>query len=282
MKNILISGINGYLGSSLAKKLSGKYSIVGLEKSTDNLFRIQNCGFKVFDTTGGVPLHVFSEEKIDCVIHTATLYGRNNETEQELFESNLRLPFNLLLNAIEYKCPLFINTDTVLNRYMSAYAMSKCQFSDWLMFMSKKIKVVNIQLEHFYGPDGPETNFITSLTRRLLDNEKEIKLTKGEQERDFIFISDVVDAYETVIDNIGKLDNNYSNFQVATNERIQLKELILLLKSYTGSTSYLNFGAVPYRENELMKSTADNSGLLALGWKPRVNIRDGLKMMCNK
>ena len=41
MKTILITGINGFLGSHLAKGLSKDYKIVGLEYSVRNLFRLK-------------------------------------------------------------------------------------------------------------------------------------------------------------------------------------------------------------------------------------------------
>ena len=48
MKTILITGINGFLGSHLAKTLSEKYNIIGLEYSLENLFRIAECNYKVY------------------------------------------------------------------------------------------------------------------------------------------------------------------------------------------------------------------------------------------
>ena len=58
---------------------------------------------------------------------------------------------------------------------------------------------------------------------------------------------------------------------------MRIKEVILYLKEITNSTSSLNFGAIPYRENELMKSETDNSALLNLGWEPENSIKNGLK-----
>ena len=40
MKTLLITGINGYLGSELAKKYDKEYNVIGLEYTLENLFRI--------------------------------------------------------------------------------------------------------------------------------------------------------------------------------------------------------------------------------------------------
>ena len=44
----------------------------------------------------------------------------------------------------------------------------------------------------------------------------------------------------------------------------------------TNSKSKLLFGALPYRKNEIMCSCADLHPLLALGWKPCVEVKDGV------
>jgi nucleoside-diphosphate-sugar epimerase len=39
----------------------------------------------------------------------------------------------------------------------------------------------------------------------------------------------------------------------------------------------LNFGALPYRQNEVMESEVDISEIRKLGWQPRMSLADGLK-----
>jgi len=278
MKTILISGINGFLGSHLAKALSTKYNIIGLEYSLENLFRIAECNYKIYSVKDGIDETIFTEQPIDIVIHTATFYGKNDEDFFQLFNANLYSPFNLLEKAIHYGCKLFVNTDTVLDRFVSTYALTKRQFQEWLYLRKIEIKVINMQLEHFYGSGASNANFITTMINKLKNNEPQIDLTLGEQQRDFVYLDDVVNAYLTVIEKIDIIADPYSSFQVCTNQLISIKELMILMKELTESSSTLNFGAIPYRENELMHSETDNSALLALGWKPFYTIKEGLKL----
>ncbi|MDA3882768.1 MAG: NAD-dependent epimerase/dehydratase [Bacteroidales bacterium] len=274
--NILITGINGYLGSNIAKSLTANHNIIGLEYSLENLYRLQGCDFKVYSVENGVPDELFAENTIDTIIHTATFYGRQNEAVKTIANANLFIPFNLLDKAIKNDCKTFINTDTVLDRFVSTYALTKRHFQEWLYLRRNEIKMINMQLEHFYGPGAPETNFITAMIKRLKQNEPVIDLTAGEQQRDFIYIDDVVSAYQTVL-NKQPLPKSYSEFQVSTKQLISINELLKTLKELTGSKSKLNFGAIPYRENELMRSETDNSDLIKLGWKPQFTIQKGLQ-----
>ena len=277
MKTILITGINGYLGSHLAKFLSVNYNIIGLEYSLENLFRIKDNDFKVYSVENGIPDKLFTEQTIDIIIHTATFYGRENEAVKNIANANLFIPFDLLDKAIENNCNLFINTDTVLDRFVSTYALTKHQFQEWLYLRRKEIKVINMQLEHFFGPNASSSNFITVMLEQLKKNVAQIDLTLGEQQRNFVYIDDVCSAYETVIQKTIEITKPYTEFQVATNQLMSIREVMLYLKEITNSTSRLNFGVIPYRENELMKSEIDNAVLLNLGWKPQNSIKIGLK-----
>lgn len=39
----------------------------------------------------------------------------------------------------------------------------------------------------------------------------------------------------------------------------------------------LNFGMLPYRENEIMESHVDISMLSRLGWRPQISLVEGLR-----
>lgn len=282
MKTVLITGINGFLGSNLAKRLSVAYKIIGTEYTLNSLHRIGGLGFKIYEADEASIKRVFIENGIDIIIHTATFYGRNNEDFEKLFNSNLLSAFSLLELSVKNKCDLFINTDTALERYTSAYALTKRQFYDWLFFRSSEIKVANMQLEHFYGGGASPTNFISLMIRKLLNNEQKIDLTLGEQRRDFVYYEDVIDAFELVIQRSQNLEQRFNSFEIASGEIISIHDLMLLLKELTRSKAYLNFGAIPYRENELMISSYNLEPIFKFGWKAKTVLKDGLVKTINE
>lgn len=277
-KTILITGINGYLGSKLAKHFEESFEIIGLEYSLDNLSRIRGQNYNVYESKDGIPKELFSENQIDYVIHAATFYGRDQESNGMMLYSNTFLPMLILEEVTKAGNPLvFINTDTVLNRFTNSYSLTKKQFKDWLKYYSKTklIRVVNLKLEHFYGPGSSSTNFITQMTQRMLDNEISIKLTKAEQCRDFLFIDDLIQVFDLLFENEHKL-SYYQNFNIGTGKNINLKYILEYIKANTSSFSKLEFGALPYRPNELMQSNNDISKIKKFGWIPKTSIELGL------
>jgi CDP-paratose synthetase len=277
MKTILITGINGYLGSKLAKRYTKKYNVIGLEYSSENLFRLRGEPFKVFASQEGIPDELFDKNKIDIIIHTATFYGRDNESDTQMTYANMYLPQMLLEKVIKNGCKLFINTDTVLDRFTSSYALTKKQFGDWLKFyaQTKKIQVLNLQLEHFYGPGSAPTNFITLMVQKMLMNEPVISLTKAEQNRDFLYVDDLLRVYDLMLEK-ANVFTNYEIINVGAGLNTNLKYILEYIKKKSSSISTLDFGAIPYRVNELMESHNDISNLVKFGWKANFTIEQGL------
>lgn len=282
MKTILVTGINGYLGSRLAVKYSKDFHVIGLEYDTSDLFRLKTNAFQVYESKDGIPDAMFDEHTIDCIIHTATFYGRNNESNGKMHYANSYLPHLLLDKAISHGCQLFINTDTVLDRFTSSYALTKKQFSDWLQFYAKldKIQVVNLRLEHFYGPGASSSNFITLMTQKMLQNEESIALTKAEQNRDFLHVQDLILVYDLVLEKFNQF-SKYESFNVGAGKNTNLKYILELIKKHTDSSSLLDYGAIPYRINELMESNNDTTRLTELGWRPNIEIEEGLISVIN-
>jgi nucleoside-diphosphate-sugar epimerase len=157
------------------------------------------------------------------------------------------------------------------------YALSKSQFLDWLKVHSGEIRAINLTLEHFYGAFDNETKFATFIIRSLVNNVEYIDLTRGDQRRYFVHISDVVKAFTAVLANHQALERNFHSFDVSSECSTSVKDFVLLAKDLTGnSITRLNFGALPYRQNEVMDLKTDLSGLNSLGWFPAVSLERGL------
>lgn len=286
---ILLTGATGLLGSHLLEAMLERgYSVITVKRSFSNTWRIDHLLTKVkaYDIDR-IPLEaIFEENKIDVVIHTATHYGRTQEPASEIVDANLDFPLRLLETAIRFDTDTFFNTDTLLDRHLSNYALSKKQFAEWLKVFSeaRKIRGINLKIEHMYGPGGDEKNFITWVLKQMIHGAKKVPLTRGEQKRDFVYISDVVDAYLLLLEK-QEGPSSYSEFEVGTGQSVSIKSLVLRLKELVGRVqkreieTLLDFGSVPYRKGEPMEIQANISKLAAVGWKPKVPLDVGLRVL---
>ena len=185
-----------------------------------------------------------------------------------------------ILNAsIECGCKYFINTDTILEKDLNSYSLSKKQFKDWLLRYSNKIKTINLRYEHFYGPNDDHTKFITWIISQMKTNKKEIMMTKGDQERDFIFIDDAVDATTHIIKNLKKLHSNF-DIDIGTGRLFKIKDIVNEIKTLMqNKKTTFKFGAIKYRENEIMKTNLNLDVMFKkLNWKPKYSLTEGLTL----
>ena len=279
-KKILISGINGFLGSHLAKHLCSNFEIIGLEYSLSNLHRIQKDNYRVYSTENNSLESIFEENNLFAVIHVATVYRRNDEPILNLLNTNINLPIQLLELSNKNNIEVFLNTDSFFNNpkysysYLSDYTLSKKHSLEWIKLLAatSTCKVVNMKIFHMFGKEDSPSKFIPFIVDKIKSNETSLDLTPGNQTRDFIYVKDVVTAFECVVNSISKL-NKYQEFDVGTGVSYTIKDLVLLIKDITTSKIQLNFGAIPYREGEIMDSKIESYKLNKLGWKPKYSLK---------
>lgn len=279
MKKILITGASGYLGSRITKQLlSLGYHIIAV---TPNEKDVPEChkNLTICPLNKITPQEIFNQNEIEGVFHFATCYGRGGQTADQIAQVNLLFPLTLLSLAVKQGSKFFINTDTILQPNINPYSLTKRQFAQWLEFYADKIKAVNMRLDHFYGPHDHPVKFIAWLIKNFKENVDHIDLTEGAQTRDFIYIDDVISAYLCVFKSLDKLPvGKFNNFEVGSGKKTSIKDMVLMLQNFMHKQNVkLNFGAVPYRKNEVLDYTVDISALLALGWTPETTLQKGLQ-----
>lgn len=289
-ETVLISGATGFLGSSLVKRfLQENYTVIGIKRKKSNLERLKNelnnKSLYLYNSDSDSLEKAFSNHNIDAVIHTACCYGRAGESFVSIANTNILFGLELLELTKKYYSRVFINTDTLLPKNVSTYALSKKQFTEWLKQTAGDTKIVNIKPEHLYGIGDDDTKFIGMLLTKLKQHTDIIPLTKGTQFRDFIYITDVTEAYMAVYKNISLFDV-FTEFEVGTGNSIPVRMFVdEFIKQYKLSDpeckTQAGFGLISYRENELMNVNIKINPLRQLGWEAAVNYKDGIKKIIN-
>lgn len=289
-ETVLISGATGFLGSSLVKRfLQENYTVIGIKRKKSNLERLENVrnnkSLYLYNSDSDSLGKAFSTHSISAVIHTACCYGRGSESFFSIANTNILFGLELLELIKKYHIGVFINTDTFLPKNVSSYALSKKQFTEWLKQAARETKIVNIKPEHLYGIGDDDTKFVGMLLTKLKQHIDIIPLTKGTQLRDFIYITDVTEAYIAIYKNISLFDA-FTEFEVGTGNPISVgmfvDEFIKQYKLYDPECkTQAGFGLISYRENELMNVNIEISPLRQLGWEAAVDYRDGIKKIIN-
>ncbi len=296
MSELLITGATGFIGSHLLESLlkDEKYSISITLRNASRTERIDHllnkCKIYNIDKTS---LEEIFKKRYDGVINLAAYYVKKHSSGDivPLINSNILFPTALMENACKNSVGFFINTGTFFeyNLYsnpirevneldpFNLYAATKTAFTDIMKYYSKKfgINILNLRLATPYGFKDNQ-KLIPFLILSIL-KDKVVELEKGEQEWDFIYIRDVVEAYKRAIQVCSSAKRTlYEDILIGTGQFTSVRKITEILNSIHNKK--LIKLEKDYKENQIFLAYVDNSKAKnLLQWIPHYAIEDGLE-----
>ena len=117
--------------------------------------------------------------------------------------------------------------------------------------------------------------------QRILNDELPLVFGDGRQVRCYTYIADIVSGMETVM----KKGSKGEAYNIADTDKItmmDLAELIIKLSGKNLRPKIVGFGLESRtKERDIMKRIPSIEKLKAIGWKPEVNINEGIKRTYN-
>jgi UDP-glucose 4-epimerase len=124
-----------------------------------------------------------------------------------------------------------------------------------------------------YGPWEHPRRLVPHVILSALTNQ-EVRMTQGVQQRDFVYVDDVVEAL--MIAAAASVPPG-SVFNIGSGTGTPVGEAARTILRLMGDPVSLCLGAIPTRPDEIMEMSADiTSAREQLGWQPRTSLEDGL------
>lgn len=158
----------------------------------------------------------------------------------------------------------------------SFYAATK-HASDYLLkyFVDQKTTVVSLKIFDTYGVNDSR-NKILNLLLENYKKKKTLNLSPGEQEIDYVNISDISKLINQIsIDIKKKKIKGFKKYTVSSKKPIKLFKLIEILKKNLKHELKVNIGALGYRNNESMKCSKKIFNYP--NWRPKKSLIKNLK-----
>jgi nucleoside-diphosphate-sugar epimerase len=184
---------------------------------------------------------------------------------------------------MESRCRKFINTGTYWQHYdakdsylpANLYAAMKGAFEALLGYYADaaEFHVTNLILYDTYGPHD-ERRKLLSFLLDLAENGGELDMSPGNQQLDFVYIDDVVEAFLIATNRALESARGVETYAVRTGRTISLRELVSKLEAILGKRLEVTFGGRPYRAREVMKAWP---GPVLPHWLPRIDCDEGLR-----
>ena len=298
-KSLFLIGGGGFIGKNLVRCLSDNYEITVYDKYIDYDY-FNNLGLtiktKEIDLTREkIPYYVKTP---NFIINLASIVSA--ERDMSLFDELISTNLKILLNLYER----FKNEDTLelfiqfgsSEEYgsenspfvesqrevpTSPYALVKQLSVNTAMMLYRDFSfpAMAVRPGNVFGPLQTKSKFIPYVIDKLIKNEP-LKVTPCEQKRDTLYIDDFCWCIAELLKHPDQCRGEIVN--VSSGESIELKKIIELAKEYLHSTSEVLYGALPYRENEVMDLCCSLDKLSSIiGKSVRFNIEKRLKEYIN-
>ena len=313
--NWLITGGCGFLGTSLIVHLlkeDPKTNIRVLDNlsvgTMDDLAGVSR--YKVKDSSSltggpeGVELVVgdirnyedcsTSCQKVDVIVHLAANTGVGPSVEDPLLDmqSNVIGVFNMLEAARNTGVGRFIFASSgapvgeveppiheeKAPRPVSPYGASKLAGEGYCSsyYRTFKIKTVALRFGNVYGPlSGHKNSVVAKFFKQALAGETLEIYGDGSQTRDFIYVSDLINAIMCA----SKTDVGGEVFQIATHKETTVNEITDIIKEIVERETGREVKVLhsEKRLGDVMRNYSDISkARKILGWEPEFALIDGL------
>tara|TARA_Y100000992_G_scaffold302600_1_gene277609 strand:- start:1865 stop:2818 length:954 start_codon:yes stop_codon:yes gene_type:complete len=304
---ILITGVAGFIGYSLANKLIKKHQVIGID-NFDNYYSVslkkervkllnksKNFKFSKIDISNEKKLKNFlKNKKFNQVIHLAAQVGvRYCKTNPSKYiKTNITGYFNLLnnLNYTNLKKIIYASSSSVYGdkkkfpiketeklNPKNIYGLSK-KFNEQISDLySNKVNLVGLRFFTVYGTWGRPDMFFIKILKSIINNEKFNLHNNGNHYRDFTFIDDVVNLIEKLTQK--KPKHNHEIYNICSQKPILIKDLVKKIEKKFGKSSLIN---QPLNNLEMIKTHGNNSRIKkVLGYKKFQSIDYGLEQTIN-
>jgi UDP-glucose 4-epimerase len=308
---ILITGVAGFIGSNLAKRLLERgHQVTGIDNLGYGFMRnvdgiTHHPGFKFILGDIANPL-ILKDVKTDIVIHLASQKIPRYSNALRTLEENYLMLRNVVQKCLYDKSKIiFASTSDVYGKNPDipfhensnmvlgpttvkrwAYALSKMYGEQYIIANHDEYDLTYTITRFFgsYGPHqnltwwgGPQSVFIDKALRK-----EPIEIHgDGLQTRTFTYIDDTVDALVLCVEN-KKADNEIFNTGPKSDTEITIKDLaILIWKLVNGKDSLPLLNYIPYSQfgnyEDVMRRVPDISKLCSyFDYEPSWDLEKGL------
>jgi dTDP-glucose 4,6-dehydratase len=308
MKNIIVTGGLGFIGSNLIELLiKKKFFVINLDKATysSNFYNTKefngskNYKFIKTDINKKSIYKIFIKYKPICIFNLAaeTHVDRSIDDPSEFINSNIVGVYNILecfrKYYKNYKSKLIhISTDEVYGDILkgrskepdaykpsSPYAASKAS-SDHLVnsyVRTYKIPAIITNCSNNYGPKQHPEKLIPKLIYNVLNNKPLPIYGNGKNSREWIFVKDHCEALIKIFKH-GKIGENYNIGSNKNLNNIQIsKKLIEIAKKNIDIGYKVKINFVKDRPGHDYRYALNSNKIRKiLRWVPKTNFEEGM------
>lgn len=295
---ILITGINGFIGLHLAGKLLKRgHFITGIGRTKK--CKVANINTYYEGSVLDKRLVEKASYNAEVIVHLAALTSHEDIVGNKFaaLETNFLGTKNVLdvfSKSKKLKKFLYPSSGKVYGRIMhlpiserhptnpqNVLGKSKLMTEKLIDFYSNNQKeFIVFRIFNIYGTGQSENFLIPTILGQLTENKREIVLGDVDAKRDWVYIDDLVNAFILAVEGKGHL--GISTYNICTGIGTSASKITKIISELKGVDIKVKINPALIRNDE-MKDEYGSYDLAnkVFGWKPKVNLKDGLQRLLN-
>lgn len=289
-ETIFVTGATGFIGRRLVEALAYQYKIIAIARPQSSNIPSSVDHVVIDNDTNKIP-EAFSKYSPIGVVHLASLFLSKHKylDISSLIDSNLCFPTRLLEAATNAGTKWFLNTGTFWQNYedhsycpVNLYSATKEAFVTLARYYTEthpEFNFVTLKINDTYGP-GDTRKKIMNLWLENIKTKTPLLMSPGKQLIDIVHIEDIISAYIKLIELINSespLIKDSKEFGISSFARIPLVELASVFEEVTGKKLNIKWGALPYREREVMEPWKKFKTIP--DWSPKITLEQGIRSL---
>ncbi len=292
---IFMTGSSGFIGKYLTNRLSSKHEIIHLVSSLEEYERVRD---EILMSQPDIVLHLAARTEVESSFYEHVDFsiinyvGSVNLIEACKNVKNLKLflfastmetyGWQEVSDMVEkgeclhWAKDYAFDEDTPQNAN-APYAVAKVAVEKYLQYAERSYKLpwAAIRQTNCYGRWDNSFFVMESIISQMI-NSNEINLGYSKPYRNFIFIDDLLDFYEVMIDNYQKAAEG-KVFCCGPNNPIRISDLVNKIAKKLNWKGKINWDTRPHRPGEIYYlSSKNDKAKKLLGWKPKVRLDEGI------
>lgn len=283
MKKVLITGVNGLIGSTIAEHLLGKYEVIGTSIEETNMTGLAFNYIKS-DITDKATFEQLPE-KVDVVVHCAAIITHDNYSNL-LLNANCIGVQNIAAYANGAGCErlVYFSSLPIIGRPTTipiteehpinpptVYHITKYFGEQVLKLLVGEEKVAIFRIPSPISRKTAPNKIVPVFVKNAIENVDYNLLGQGKRVQNYIDVRDIARAVECAIDK-----NAYGVFNIASEKSYSNKELAELCIGLFGSKSSIHYNGID-REEDYQWVVSTKKAHEVLGFEALYSLSDTLK-----